>query len=415
MRQDGTQSGASTIDLPGLLQVADDLAAGRRQDTDTTLQLVVAGLREHLGMDVAFVGVFEGGQRRIRTVAERPDAPSVLPVDTCDPLEESYCARVADGRTPEFIPDARYEPSVADLPVTTQLPVGTHLSVPIRLSDGTVYGTLCGFTREPDPQLQARELGVLRLVARLLATHLERESRPGDELAQDRTRVRGALDERPPAIALQPVLALEDLRVVGFEALARFPDGRPPDGWFALAATVGLGVELELVAVRAALRRLPDLPSDAYLAVNASAAAVCSESMGELVEDLDDTVLARVVVELTEQTGVPDYDVLRERLSSLRERGARVAVDDAGTGYAGLHRILELSPDLIKLDRLLVDGVAADEVRQSLVSALTWFARRSGAQIVAEGIEREADARVLRRLGVPFGQGHLLGQPVLTR
>jgi EAL domain-containing protein (putative c-di-GMP-specific phosphodiesterase class I) len=399
-----------TLDLPALVQVADDLAAGRRDDTEETLRVVLAGLREHLGLDVTFVGEFTAGCRRFRAVSDGPGR-SGIEVGAADPLEQTYCARVADGRTPEHVPHAAYERSVAALPATGEIPVGTHLSVPIRLSDGTVFGTLCGLTHEPDPLLQERELGVLRLVARLLATHLERERRPTDRLAVDRARVEDAISGSTAQVVLQPVRSLADGTVVGYEALSRFPDGQPPDGWFALAATVGLGVELEVASVRTALAVLPHLPPATYLAVNASAAAVCSPELGDLLVRLDDAVVQRIVLELTEQTGVPDYDLMRDRLAALRARGARVAVDDAGAGYAGLHRILELSPDLIKLDRMLVHGVAGDEVRQSLVSALTWFARRSGAQIVAEGIEREADARVLGRLGVPYGQGMLLGAP----
>ncbi|MFC5380741.1 sensor domain-containing phosphodiesterase [Aquipuribacter nitratireducens] len=398
------------VDLPGLVKVAGDLAAGRREDADETLQVVVSGLREYLGLDVAFLGEFRGGRRRFRVVSEAPGHHTISPGEG-DPIEETFCARVVAGRAPEHIPDAEREPGVNDLPIGRTLGIGTYLSVPVRLSDGSVYGTLCGFTHEPDPLLQERELGVLRLLARLLATHLERERRPDAELDEDRARVAQAIAGHAAHVVVQPVLSLRDRSVVGYEALSRFPDGAPPDGWFALATTVGLGVELEAESVRTALGVMPALRPGTYLAVNASAAALCSSEVSDVLAALDDATLQRVVVELTEQTGIADYDELRARLAALRARGVRVAVDDAGSGHAGLHRILEVSPDLIKLDRTLVQGVAGDEVRQSLVSALTWFSRRSGAQVVAEGIETEADARVLARLGVPFGQGLLLGAP----
>lgn len=151
-----------------------------------------------------------------------------------------------------------------------------------------------------------------------------------------------------------------------------------------------------------------ELPRGTYVAVNLSAAAICSPSLPDLLAGTD---LGQVVVELTEQTGVPDYDAMRERVAWLRGRGGRVAVDDAGAGYAGLQRILEMAPDVIKLDRALLHDVAGDQARQALVSALTWFARRTGATLVAEGVETQEQVVVLRELGVPLGQGFHLGRP----
>jgi EAL domain-containing protein (putative c-di-GMP-specific phosphodiesterase class I) len=400
-------TGLREVDLPAVVRAAEDLASGRRSDFAACVSMVLAGLRQRLGFDVTFVGQFQEGHRIVRAV-DSGLQKDVLEVGCTDPMEESYCARVADGRLPEFVRDARAQPSVQALPATRTLPIGTHLSVPIRYSDGDVFGTLCGFTLVPDPAIQARDLGVMRLVARLLGRFLEADRLPAGDRDQVRADVDDVIHAGGPSVVYQPVRDLVSMEVVGFEALSRFDGGGLPDAWFARAATVGMGVELELAAVRQALAGLPDVPRGAYLAVNLSAAAVCSDQLPDALGEVD---LSSVVVELTEQTGVPDYAEMRERVRWIRGRGGRLAIDDAGAGYAGLQRILEMSPDVIKLDRALVHHVAEDQARQALVSAMVFFARRTGATLVAEGVETLAEVDVLRDLGVPLGQGFHLGRP----
>ncbi len=144
-------------------------------------------------------------------------------------------------------------------------------------------------------------------------------------------------------------------RTSGFEALSRFPgpDAAPPDTWFKEAEAVGLGDELEASAVRAALTLVPRLPAGLSLSVNVSARALCSSpEITRLVTGGDS---ARLVLELTEHAHVEDYDALLEALVRVRAAGVRIAVDDAGSGYAGLEHILRLQPEVLKLDRTLVD------------------------------------------------------------
>ncbi len=213
-----------------------------------------------------------------------------------------------------------------------------------------------------------------------------------------------------PDIVLQPIVELAGRRVVGFEALARFPGlpHRGPEAWFAEAAEVGLGVELELSAIRAALRYLDDLPAGTHLSVNAGpATAACPE----LLELLDDVPPRRVVLELTEHVGVDDYSALTEALAGLRRRGLRLAVDDAGSGFASLRHVLNLAPDVIKLDGELVGGLDRDPARRALAGALLAFGADIGAEVVAEGIETARECAVLRGLGFRLGQGHHLGRP----
>jgi EAL domain-containing protein (putative c-di-GMP-specific phosphodiesterase class I)/CheY-like chemotaxis protein len=226
-----------------------------------------------------------------------------------------------------------------------------------------------------------------------------------------RERVRAAI-ERDDAleIVLQPICALDGLGVVGAEALSRFR-GRPkrgPDRWFAEASDVGLRTELELRAVRKALARLPELEPSLYLSVNVSPATVCSREFQRLFahEGSD-----RIVSEITEHAPVDDYKRLNASLTAIRKRGVRVAVDDAGAGFASLRHILKLEPEFIKLDIGLVAGISEDASQQALAAGLISFANKIDATIVAEGIERETELAALRDLGVEYGQGYYLGRP----
>jgi EAL domain-containing protein (putative c-di-GMP-specific phosphodiesterase class I) len=118
-----------------------------------------------------------------------------------------------------------------------------------------------------------------------------------------------------------------------------------------------------------------------------------------------------VVLELTEHVGVDDYSALTEALAGLRRRGVRLAVDDAGSGFASLRHVLNLAPDVIKLDGELVGGLDRDPARRALAGALLAFGADIGAEVVAEGIETARECAVLRGLGFRLGQGHHLGRP----
>lgn len=227
---------------------------------------------------------------------------------------------------------------------------------------------------------------------------------------ETRERIDSLLGGGPFTIHLQPVVDLESNELVGAEALARFPDhlGKPPDCWFADAHKVGKGTELELASIQCALRLLDQLPGDSYLAVNAGPDVVWRADILHLLEGLD---CSRVVIELTEHFAVKDYPTLSERLFELRKLGARIAVDDTGTGFSTLAHILEVAPDIIKLDRTLTTGIDLDPVRRALASSLTVFASSTGATVVAEGIETEEELVAIRDLGIRYGQGFYLGRP----
>ncbi|MDX6214304.1 MAG: hypothetical protein QOF82_3391 [Frankiales bacterium] len=225
------------------------------------------------------------------------------------------------------------------------------------------------------------------------------------------------LDRLDPVLAgaglsvhFQPVRKVGCGAMVGCEALARFSAEplRTPDLWFADAQAVGLGLELEVVAVAAALRALPSLPAPMFLAINVSPATVMSGMLSDVLSGAD---CRRVVLELTEHVPIEDYGGVVSALSRLREHGVRVALDDTGAGYAGFRHLLGLQPDVIKLDLSLTRDIDHDVSRRALAAALVAFAGDVGAHIIAEGVETEAELETLEKLGVPWVQGYLLGRP----
>ncbi len=198
---------------------------------------------------------------------------------------------------------------------------------------------------------------------------------------------------------------------MGVEALSRFYQQplRPPDVWFNEAASVGLGIDLEMLAIRKALEILPRLPSGLYLSLNASVETTMSDEFRDVVGGADTD---RLVLEITEHTKVPSYALFLQRIQDLRSMGLRLAVDDAGAGYASFRHVLNLSPDVIKLDIDLTRGIDKDPARRALGSALLTFGIDAyNASMVAEGIETAGELDTLRDLGCPMGQGFYLGRP----
>ncbi|MFL5906726.1 MAG: EAL domain-containing protein [Solirubrobacterales bacterium] len=226
--------------------------------------------------------------------------------------------------------------------------------------------------------------------------------------APQRTEIQRILDQRAIEPLYQPVISLTTGRLIAYEALARFPDapGRPPSAWFAQANACGLGPELEAAAIRAALEPI-GRPPGTHLAVNISPSALSSDPVkAALPRDLSD-----LVIELTEHEVYVGDSLLANSLADLRERGARIAIDDAGAGYSGLKQVMWVRPDIVKLDLELTKSIHSDPVRMALVESLVRFARRVGATVCAEGVESLEDLEVLANLDVPCGQGFAIGRP----
>jgi len=244
-----------------------------------------------------------------------------------------------------------------------------------------------------------------------LSTRLRAERHDEALLRQWDGRIRAVLKGGDGlSIVFQPVVSLRSGEAIGLEALARFSSEpfHGPDVWFAHAAALGLGVELELAAVAAAVAFFPRIPPELRVGLNVSPEAVLSCRLDPVLDRLPPN---RVVLEITEHAHIADYAELRGALAKLRRLGVKLAIDDAGAGYASLRHILQLAPDSIKLDISLTRDIHAVRSQRALTAALVAFGVETGACIVAEGIETAEELDTLRDLGVEYGQGYYLGRP----
>ena len=192
-----------------------------------------------------------------------------------------------------------------------------------------------------------------------------------------------------------------------------WPDSRAggsghTDVWFKEAAEIGMGTGLQVAAVEIALAALDVLPPDVFVSVNVDPTAATSQELAHVLQRYPGE---RLVIELTEHAPASDYASLRTALDAFRRSGIRIAVDDAGAGFASLRHILELAPDIIKLDISIVRDIDTEAAHRALASALVGFAREIGTALVAEGVETVAEASTLRSLGVPLIQGYFAARP----
>ena len=248
-----------------------------------------------------------------------------------------------------------------------------------------------------------------RRLTRHFGTELEPVADDHDD-SIDVERVHKLIRSRSFFPVFQPIYCLATWELIGVEALTRFTGEpvHPPDVWFAQATRAGLGVELELAVLDAAIEAAVDLDDVTQLSINLSPTTLCDD---RLTARLDRIQPRPLVVEITEHAVVDDYGLLRTALDGLRQRGVLLAVDDAGAGFASLRHIVRLNPDYIKLDISLTQGLRHDPIRRALARALVDFATQTGAELVAEGIEEEDDLAAWEALGAHAAQGYLLGRP----
>ena len=224
--------------------------------------------------------------------------------------------------------------------------------------------------------------------------------------------LREVIDGPQLEMVYQPIVELRGRETTGFEALSRFlaTPTRPPDQWFAEAARHSLRGELEFLAVSLALHGLRRITNDQFLSINvAPEIMVTSDFRTSLDAQCSD--LSRIVFELTEHSRVDEYAPLLETMSEFRGRGARFAVDDAGSGFASFSHVLKLQPEWIKLDIEFTRGIDHDPARRAIAAALVQFASEVGSNVIAEGIENEGEFETLIDIGVPYGQGYFLARP----
>jgi diguanylate cyclase (GGDEF)-like protein len=231
-------------------------------------------------------------------------------------------------------------------------------------------------------------------------------------------RIEELIARRELSAVFQPIVEFEDGVILGYEGLIRGPAGTPLEAPFALfsqALAEGCAIELERAAARTSIEAFARLDIAGKLFLNFSAgairqlAAAREDSLALLRECGIDP--QRIVIELTEQSAIPDVAGFAPVIAALRDTGAQFALDDYGTANASMNLWVRLQPDVVKIDRFFIHDIASDPLKFEAVRAMQHFAAASGAQLVAEGIENEADLLVVRDMGIGCGQGFFFGRP----
>jgi EAL domain-containing protein (putative c-di-GMP-specific phosphodiesterase class I) len=380
--------------------------AKQRSGAEAQVAELLATARESLGLSVAFLARMEGPDQYLEVVDS--GVPFLFQEGSVQRRETSLCQAVLDGKLPEVVPDLRDYPEAMKLPATRFPRVRSYISVPVRLSDGSLYGTLCAAGLRPERALGKRDKSLMDVLAHAAAVVIEPEVLENARRDEIEGRLARLMAAGGPQVVLQPIVDLATGGRIGAEALSRFPAdwGKAPDLCFADAHSVGQGDDLEVIALRGAAAHLEHVTG--YVAMNVSPATLLTRQCRDLLAGLP---LDRVVLELSEHDQVEDYPTLLSMLTPLRRAGMRLAIDDVGAGFSSLRHIVLTAPDVLKLDRSIVDGVAADPELRTLVKSMVDFGHGCDARIVAEGVETEQDARALLDLGVDCGQGWYFGRP----
>ena len=216
----------------------------------------------------------------------------------------------------------------------------------------------------------------------------------------------------------QPIISLSERRILGYEALSRGPSNSPlhsPVALFAVARQAGRLSELEIACRQSACKRFSEqqLPGKLFLNVSPESLLEAAHQPGRTLQLLEDFGIppSQVVIELTEQTPIDDFQLLQNALHHYRDMGFSIALDDLGAGYSSLRLWSELRPDYVKIDRHFIDGIHQDALKREFVGSILQIAKASRAQVIAEGIELTEELAVLTEMGVDLVQGYLLCRP----
>lgn len=381
-------------------------ALGPCDTPEATAATIVAAVSTLPDIDASWIVVFEPDGRAIVFAGSPEPFPGAF-VGTEVPAARARELRAHAAEGPWAGPWSRRLGDPAFMDASLEAGITATASAPIGNGHGIVALLRTATTDAHGVARLRAHLPALAEVAAGVRPILEPVLQARWQAIATRARVLRILDERAFEPVFQPIVRLEDGAVVGFEALTRFGDGTPPELLFSQAAGVDLGPDLEVAALTAAIDAAGALPAGAWLSLNVSPNVMLAGRR------LADALAARsrsTVLELTEHERVADYGALRSAIVALGP-DIRIAVDDAGAGIANFSHLVELRPDFVKIDIGLVRGVNADLTRQALVVGLRHFATATGRDVIAEGIETEAERRTLKALGVGFGQGFLFGTP----
>jgi EAL domain-containing protein (putative c-di-GMP-specific phosphodiesterase class I)/GGDEF domain-containing protein len=264
---------------------------------------------------------------------------------------------------------------------------------------------------EHDPQVRISRL-LHRAMKEAMRAINRSERKEQSTLEQE---FRNIITHRNIHTVFQPIFHLPQHQRVGYEALSRGPEGsifESPDTLFAAARDNSLLMELESICQASAFESLVAFKPQGRIFVNTSSNFISHPVFQKRLKDNSLKKLSSsLVLEITEKEAIHNYHDFRSDIEPVRKAGIRIAVDDAGSGYADLESIAEVRPEYIKIANSITRNVARDLIKQEIVSSFLVLARKLKSTVIAEGIENREDFHALKRLGVEYGQGYFLGRP----
>jgi EAL domain-containing protein (putative c-di-GMP-specific phosphodiesterase class I) len=377
-----------------------------RSEAEQQIAELLLTAKKSLRLSVAFLSRLDGTTQHLEVVES--SVPFLFQEGYQQQQDVTLCQAILDKKLPAVIPNLAEHPEAMKLPAARMPRLRSYVSVPVTLSDGSLYGTFCAAGLTSDRDLTKRDKSLMDVLASAASVIIEPEVRAQERRAEIEGRLGPVLADGGPVVVLQPIVDLTTGVRTGAEALSRFPAewAKAPDVCFGEAHSVGLGHRLELQALRRAADLLTDV--EGYVSMNVSPATLLTPEFSELMHTMP---LDRVLLELSEHDQVEDYDAVTAALAPFRAAGMRLAIDDVGAGFSSLRHIVVTTPDVIKIDRSIVAGLDTDPVLAKLVASLVEFAHGCDVAVVAEGVETAAEHLVLRGLHVDLGQGWFYGRP----
>jgi EAL domain-containing protein (putative c-di-GMP-specific phosphodiesterase class I) len=242
-----------------------------------------------------------------------------------------------------------------------------------------------------------------------------------NEMIRHHIALQKIISQNAIIVLFQPIVHLDSLDVLGYEALSRGPEDSGFEGTellFSFAESTNMLWDLERLCRRNALRTAQSLQLDRQLFLNTSARALQDErfSPGELAEYVTQLGLdqEKIVLEITERVAIQEWESFKRVLREFRNHGFRIAIDDMGAGYSSLQAIAELKPDYLKFDISLVRNINENLIKIGLLETLVALSSKINASVIAEGVEDKEEFLTLRSLGVQLGQGYYFASPSLT-
>ncbi|MCK9502778.1 MAG: EAL domain-containing protein [Porticoccaceae bacterium] len=376
-------------------------------DYSQYLQVLLDTAKHNIKADVGYIARFHDKEKIILLLNGNGEKNlGKLHIGSRIALEDSLCHQVATQGKSYLLTASDTNPFLT----LYDFPVKAFLAVPVFLGDDDLFGAMCFLCSNDGQHLNDNAINIVHALSQVAGTFLGHKKNELKAFEERRQSFEYLFHNNPHHMVYQPIVNLLDNKIVGIEALSRFDTtpNKPPSHWFHEAWEFGLGIDLEIRALQSVIREINNMPEDIFICINMSPLTVTSQA---LQNALNIESASRIVIEITEHKTIVEYAPIIEALRALKKLSIRVAIDDVGTGYSGLYHILQIKPDLLKLDISLTRNIHQDPAKQALASAIVAFSARIGATIIAEGIETKEEADALRVLGIGYGQGFYFAKP----